>query len=298
MDAEVEDLLAGLSDDSGGNDVEQTAVPSVSLDSQIASEFALVKQIYRHRSPLFDELPLTETELVSIIFAVGNLPSLGLETQRKLIESVGSPITTKLCIAFSETTQKVLSSDDLEKAFESARRLRALLESKQTQISRISSEASSRFPNMSALLEPNTIACLIVQLGGEASLLAVTPASNLINPAKSALADDIVITAVPANYKRQALRILAGKVVLAARLDAQPNPVFNPVASQWRRNVEKRISKLLAPPPALQERALPKPIDKKPKRRGGQRVRIQKQKRLRSIKSEFVKFGELNPTPD
>lgn len=298
MDAEVEDLLAGLSDESGENNVEETNLPSVSLDSHIASEFALVKQIYRHRHPLFDELPLTENELVSIIFTVGNLPSLSLETQQRLIESVGRQITTKLCIAFSESSQKVLGSDDFDKAFESARRLNALLESKKTQIARISSEASSRFPNLSALLEPNTIACLIVQIGGEASLLAVTPASNLSNPVKSALADDPLITAVPANYKRQALRILAGKVVLAARLDSQPDPKLNPFASQWRQNVERRISKLLAPPPALQDRALPKPIDKKPKRRGGQRVRVQKQKRLKSIKNEFVKFGELNPTLD
>lgn len=297
MDAELEDLIAEVSDECGESDVEEKKSPRISLDSQIASEFALVKQIYRHRSPLFDELFLIEKELVSVVFVVGNSPFLSDEIQKKLIESVGSQITTKLCIAFSEPSQQTLDPNNFEKALESAKRLNALLELRASQIALISSEASFKFPNLTALLEPNTIACLITQVGGDAKFLAVTPASNLVNPVKSALAEDVLITAVPLNYKRQALRILAGKVVLAARLDSQPDPKLNPSASQWRHNVERKISKLLAPPPALQERALPKPIDKKPRRRGGKRVRMQKQKRQKGLRNEFLKFGELNPTP-
>lgn len=149
-------------------------------------------------------------------------------------------------------------------------------------LANLSEKVGGLAPNVLEIIAVETAVQLLAWTGG-LSQLAVTPPANLGNAGKqqvneeSILQQDPLIQQLPQQFRRQAVRIVAGKVVLAARVDIS-GPCNAELGRQWRSQIENRIDKLLAPPPPLRERALPAPIDKPSKRRGGRKVRRLKQK--------------------
>jgi len=82
----------------------------------------------------------------------------------------------------------------------------------------------------------------------------------------------------PSVLKRKAGRLLAGKVVLAARVDNFHEDSSGSTGSKFLEDIETKIDKALEPPPVKLGKPLAAPDDKPKKRRGGTRVRKIKQK--------------------
>lgn len=88
---------------------------------------------------------------------------------------------------------------------------------------------------------------------------------------------DIVQDTQP-DFRRKAARLVAAKCTLAARVDACHESIDGRIGQQLREEVEKKLDKLQEPPPVKFIKPLPKPIEGSKKKRGGKRVRKQKER--------------------
>lgn len=148
-------------------------------------------------------------------------------------------------------------------------------------------------PNLTALIGSLTAAQLLNFAGGLTGL-AKTPACNLPplgskKQSQSGLATNVglrqqgflyyspIVQGIPSDLKRQALRIVSAKVVLAARVDRVHSSPDGSDGEKLRSDCVDRLEKLMEPPPNQGTRALPAPDDKPSRKRGGRRARKAKE---------------------
>lgn len=164
----------------------------------------------------------------------------------------------------------------------------------------ITERAGTIAPNITALVGPSVCAQLIASVG--LKTLCSTPACNLPSVGKSAnntlgyVHHCDLVKEVSADFRKQAVRQVCSKVILAARIDySNPNSTNNSLGVQWRDEIRSRLEKQMLPPENVQIKPLPKPTDPKSKRRGGRKF---KKMRDRMKMSEVEKaqnkmaFGE------
>ena len=148
-------------------------------------------------------------------------------------------------------------------------------------------------PNLTALIGSLTAAQLLNFAGGLTGL-AKTPACNLPplgskKQSQTGFATNVgvrqqgflyhspIIRGIPNDLKRQAMRIVAAKVVLAARVDRVHSSPDGSNGEQLKSDCLDRLEKLTEPPPNKGPRALPAPDDKPSRKRGGRRARKAKE---------------------
>lgn len=148
-------------------------------------------------------------------------------------------------------------------------------------------------PNLTALIGSLTAAQLLNFAGGLTGL-AKTPACNLPplgskKQSQTGFATNVgvrqqgflyhspIIRGIPNDLKRQAMRIVAAKVVLAARVDRVHSNPDGSSGEQLKNDCLDRLEKLTEPPPNKGPRALPAPDDKPSRKRGGRRARKAKE---------------------
>jgi U4/U6 small nuclear ribonucleoprotein PRP31 len=105
-----------------------------------------------------------------------------------------------------------------------------------------------------------------------------------------------IVQACPPDLRRKIARLVANKATLASRVDAAHESVNGIIGQNFREDIEKKIDKLLEPPPVKFAKPLPKPLDGPKKKRGGKRVRKQKERfavtELRKHANR-MNFGEI-----
>ena len=148
-------------------------------------------------------------------------------------------------------------------------------------------------PNLTALIGSLTAAQLLNFAGG-LTALAKTPACNLPplgskKQSQTGFATNVgvrqqgflyhspIIKGIPPDLKRQAMRIVAAKVVLAARVDRVHSSPDGSSGESLKDDCLSRLEKLTEPPPNKGPRALPAPDDKPSRKRGGRRARKAKE---------------------
>ena len=148
-------------------------------------------------------------------------------------------------------------------------------------------------PNCSALVGTHLAARLVAQAGGLRALASM-PACNvmLIGQQKQTfegtglalprhsgiLYQSDLVQSAPAALRQKTARIVANKLTLAARIDAQ-NAQNGENGAEYRRTIQEKVAKWQEPTPGMREKALPVPRDEPKKRRGGRRVRKMKEAR-------------------
>lgn len=148
-------------------------------------------------------------------------------------------------------------------------------------------------PNLTALIGSLTAAQLLNFAGGLTGL-AKTPACNLPplgskKQSQTGFATNVgvrqqgflyhspIIKGIPNDLKRQAMRIVSAKVVLAARVDRVHSSPDGSNGEILKQSCLDRLEKLTEPPPNKGPRALPAPDDKPSRKRGGRRARKAKE---------------------
>ena len=86
-----------------------------------------------------------------------------------------------------------------------------------------------------------------------------------------------IIQGIPNDLKKQAMRIVSGKLVLAARTDAVHSSPDGALGERFRQECLDRLDKLTEAPPNHGPKALPVPGDKPSRKRGGRRARKAKE---------------------
>ena len=139
-------------------------------------------------------------------------------------------------------------------------------------------------PNLSALIGTHITAKLVSQVGGLRAL-SVMPACNIMLVGQQRqktitfdasvrhtgfLFDSDIVQDAPKDLRIKASRVLANKVTLAARIDAQ-GVKSNDQGCAYRKEIQEKIEKWQEPSMGMRQKPLPVPGDGPKKKRGGRR---------------------------
>ncbi|KAI1010100.1 hypothetical protein LB504_012373 [Fusarium proliferatum] len=280
---------------------------SNSLSTQIDGEVVLVHKFirdhYSTRFPELERLVTTPIEYAKVVAIIGNGP-LDSESIKALQTSTDNPlgITLKsvldgpslMIVTVEATTSKghEMTPDELERVYKACDMVIALSKAKQTLAEYVQSRMNIFAPNLTALVGSLTAAQLLNAAGGLTGL-SKTPACNIASwgskKKHSGLATNIgvrqqgylynseMIRGIPTDLKKQALRIVSAKLVLAARVDRTHSSPDGSTGEELKSACLERLEKLTEPPPNKGQRALPVPDDKPSRKRGGRRARKAKE---------------------
>lgn len=204
----------------------------------------------------------------------------------------------------------------LSSVFDACRLLRELDESQKFILAYTSSRLALFCPNVSTLVGP-VVAAQLMSVAGGIRGLAQTPSCNIssLGSKKNTnigfgqrgfrqqgfLYHSDLVQGIPDDSKKQAMRILSGKLVLAARIDASYKTSIGSNANglKWREEIAEKLAKLQMPPEQVKVKALPIPMDRPSKKRGGRRFRkFKEQFEMSDIKKAQNKmaFGQQEET--
>ncbi|OCT52303.1 U4/U6 small nuclear ribonucleoprotein Prp31 [Cladophialophora carrionii] len=279
---------------------------SNSLSTQIDSEIILVHKFIRdHYSARFPELETLVTNPLDYAKTVAIIKNGPLDNIKRIAESsdniVGAPLRsildgpTLMVVTVEGTTTRGqdLSEQELETTLRACEMTIKLDKAKRVLTEYVQSRMNVFAPNLTALIGSLTAAQLLNFAGGLKGL-AKTPDRNI--PAmgtrkqkQSGLATNVgirqqgflyhspLIQEIPNDLRVQAMRIVSGKLVLAARVDSVHQAPDGSTGEQLLNECLRRLDKLTEPPPNRGVKALPAPDDKPSRKRGGRRARKAKE---------------------
>lgn len=280
---------------------------SNSLSTQIDGEVALVHKFirdhYSTRFPELERLVTTPLEYAKVVSIIGNGP-LDSESIKKLQTATDNPIGVGLktvlngpslmIVTVEATTSKgqEMSPEELTRVRQACDMSIALHNAKTNLMEYVQSRMNLFAPNLTALIGPLTAAQLLNAAGGLTGL-SKTPACNIPSwgskKRQAGLATNIgvrqqgflyhseIISSIPSDLRKQAMRIVAAKLVLAARVDRIHSSSNGATGADLKAACLERLEKLTEPPKNKGGRALPVPDDKPSRKRGGRKARKAKE---------------------
>ena len=285
----------------------------------VAHEIGLCNQWLRHQYrdtfPELDQLVASPREYAQIALLVGNEVS----RVRTMEEELGKLVSReKVLVIMMAGSIHTLPTTELAPGFTEACDQLIQLSEFVGSIGQFIGDRVGKFsPNVTAIVGLITASQLIIALGSLA-LLALTPSCNLAllgvkqmaSTTEAGGADHIrqrgylyyspIVHQVPADIKRLVMRIVAGKVVLAARVDILGRGSSDAsVGEKFRQDIEAKIEKLQAPPEATPDKALSLPKEFKSKKRGGRKYRKMKERmQLSEVRraQNIMEFGKAEAT--
>lgn len=315
-DVAQEGLQEGLQDgeaeteEPGDEEMQQAPDPRVTNEFDIAvstgDELTRLHKVLRdHYSTRFPELETLVANPIDYAKTVAILKNGPLNDIKALANSadnmVGVPLKSVLdgpslmVVAVEGTTTRgremteselKVVLDTCEKILKLDRERKALTESIQSRMSQIA-------PNLAVLIGPETAAQFLNQTGGLRELAKI-PACNLAAQgskrteglgfatntsirSQGFLYHSPLIQEIPNDLKRQAIRIVSAKMVLATRADVSGFSPDGSLGEDLKQQCFQRLEKLTEPPPNAGTKALPAPDDKPSRKRGGRRARKAKE---------------------
>jgi len=284
------------------------------LDQEILLVNKFIREHYRTKFPELETLIRNPLDYAKTVNLIGNNMNIVKIDFTSILPSASIMVVKT---AATTTRGQPLPEKELALVLKACEMALTLESAKRKIFDYVQSRMSLFAPNLSAFIGTQTAARLIGAKGGLEGL-ARTPSSNLASlGAKRALGTGFAVTYAEGaqgflyqselvrntapDYRKQAQRIAAGKIVLLARIDEQRS---SPDGSEGRKalaEVELRLRKLQTPPEHRGPRALPAPLEPPSKKRGGKRVRRMKERNalteMRKLQNR-VKFGEAEAEVD
>ncbi|MCJ1406950.1 U4/U6-U5 snRNP complex subunit prp31 [Ptychographa xylographoides] len=275
---------------------------STLIDNEIMLVHKFIRDHYSTRFPALETLitnPLDYTKAVAII---GNGP---MENIKQIAQRADNMVGTSLksildgpslmVVTVEGTTSsgRTLTPSELRTVMAACEMNLSLDRAKKILTEYVQSRMNLFAPNLTALIGSLTAAQLLNFAGGLTGL-AKTPACNLPplgskKQSQTGFATNVgvrqqgflyrspIISSIPSDLKRQAMRIVSAKVILAARVDRVHSSPDGSSGEQLKQDCLDRLDKLTEPPPNKGPRALPAPDDKPSRKRGGRRARKAKE---------------------
>jgi U4/U6 small nuclear ribonucleoprotein PRP31 len=282
----------------------QSNTLSTSIDTEIILVHKFIRDHYSIRFPELETLVTNPLDYAKVVTIIGNGPMDG-ESIKALQTSKDNPLGATLrsvldgpsvmIVTVEATTTKgrEMTPSELERIMRACEMTLSLDRAKTTLTDYVQSRMNLFAPNLTALIGSLTAAQLLNFAGGLTGL-AKTPACNLPHlgskkQSGTGFATNVgvrqqgflfhspIIQAIPNDLKRQAMRIVSAKLVLAARVDRVHNSPDGSTGEELKAACLERLDKLTEPPPNKGQRALPAPDDKPARKRGGRRARKAKE---------------------
>lgn len=259
---------------------------SVEIDTEIQVVHKFIKEHYAERFPELESLVPAPIEYAKAVLSIGN--NVGDIASTNLKSFLSGATFMIITMSAYESNGKPLSTEKLDAVFRACNLLLELNDGKNKITEFVSSRLAIFAPNITEVVGSHTAAQLMGFCGGLLGL-SKTPNSNIAAlGSKQQVAigfgrtgirqqgflyhSDIIQSVMP-EYRQKAMRIVSGKLVLAARVDLVHSSRDGSQGRAWREQIAERIEKLLEPPENKGPKALPAPIDKPSKKRGGKRIR-------------------------
>lgn len=284
----------------------------IDVDNEIEAIAKTIRDEYAKRFPELESLILNPLDYARVVLKLGNETDL---TQVDLTGILPSATVMVVTVTASTTVGTPLPDQTHATVTEECEQVLGLSDNKQQMLAFVESRMNSVAPNISAIVG-TTIAAKLVGAAGGLEKLAELPSTvvQILGSKKRALGGmstssqvthagvikdcDIVLNTPPA-LRNKILRLVAGKVTLAARVDSYQDKSGGAVGQRLRDEIEMRATKLQEPPPPKDVRPLPVPPESSGKRRGGRRLRKMKERygmsHMRQL-SNRVRFGQEEDT--
>ena len=284
---------------------------TVAIDDDIQNIHKFIRERYSKLLPELDSFVPNIIDYIQTVRHLGN-DLQQIKNNSKIQEIL--PQATIMVVNMTASTKKgnELSDAELAKIFDACDQAIELDRCKSKIFEFVESRMSFIAPNLSQIVGAN-IAAKLMGLAGGLTNLSKMPACNvsLLGSKKQHLygfsSKNIInntgiiyycdlVQSQPPDLRRKASRLVCNKASICARVDATHAAHHGEIGRDLRENIEKAMDKLKEPPPVKQIKALPAPIDQQKKKRGGKRVRKQKE---RMAITEFRKqsnrmnFGEI-----
>jgi U4/U6 small nuclear ribonucleoprotein PRP31 len=271
-----------------------------------ADELTRLHKVLRdHYSIRFPELETLIANPIDYAKTVAILKNGPLDSIKELSSSadnmVGMPLKSVLdgptlmvvTVEGTTTSGRQMTDAELKIVLDTCEKILKLDRERIARIESVQSRMTEIAPNLTALIGPQTAAQFLNQAGGLMELAKV-PACNLAAQGSKKqeglgfatnvgirqqgfLYHSSLIQAIPNDLKRQAMRIVSAKMVLAARADVAGSSPDGSMGEELKQQCLQRLDKLTEPPPNKGPRALPAPDDKPSRKRGGRRARKAKE---------------------
>ncbi|KAF2199952.1 U4/U6 small nuclear ribonucleoprotein Prp31 [Delitschia confertaspora ATCC 74209] len=274
---------------------------STSIDGEIAVVHKFIRDHYFIRFPYLEDLIKNPIDYAKTVAIIGNEPMGNIKIIAESADNmVGVPLKSildgpSLMVVTVEAIRaegRNLTDAELSTIRKACAMMLELDKAKRILTEYVQSRMNMFAPNLTVLIGSLTAAQLLNFAGGLTGL-AKTPACNLTplgsNKASGTGFSNIgirhqgflyhspIIQAIRHDLRKQAMRIVSNKVILAARVDSVHESPDGSMGQQFKDDCERRLDKLTEPPPNKGIRALPAPDDKPSRKRGGRRARKAKE---------------------
>ncbi|KAF2856263.1 Nop domain-containing protein [Plenodomus tracheiphilus IPT5] len=299
-----EELLDGedIEDDPEYQLLKEANEFSTQIDGEIASVHKFIRDNYSVVFPYLEELVKNPVDYAKTVAILQNGPLDQIKTIAQRTDNIvgialknilDGPSLMVITVEATRAQGRNLTEAELEVVIGACKLLLDLDKAKDTLTQFVQSRMRVFAPNLTTLLGSLAAAQLINHAGGLQGL-AKTPACNIAplgsNKASGlGLATNIgirhqgylyhspLLQTIREDLKKQALRIVSAKVILAARVDMVHQNTDGAMGQQLKDECERRLDKLTEVPANKGVRALPAPDDKPARKRGGRRARKAKE---------------------
>lgn len=260
------------------------------IDEEMLNIHRFVRDIYSKKFPELESIVTSPLDYLQVVQRIGNTKDL---TTIDFSDILPNTAVMAITVTASMTAGTQLPRQELEKTMVACDEAFILNDCKRDVLLYLESRMSGLAPNLSALLGAALAAKLITAAGGLLNL-ARMPAQNimLVGSQKKALLgmsassyhtqgivmmSDLILS-TPMEFRNRAVKLVAGKCGLAARVDSFHESPLGQVGTQLREKILQSLAKAQEPPPAKQKKTLPPPEDRPRAKRGGKRHRRIKEK--------------------
>jgi len=268
---------------------------TVEVDDEIVAVHAFIRDRYKAKFPELESLVLHPIDYARVVRAIGNEMDPMEVNLDGLLPSATIMVVT---VTGSTTNGQPLPEEVLSRTNEACDRALALDEAKRRMLRFVESRMAFIAPNLSAVVGTQVAAQLMGTAGGLA-VLSRMPACNVqvlgakrkalggLSSAAAARAGELhagfvhaceLVQQTPPALRMRACRLVGAKCTLMARLDAYGEEPSGVAGERMRAECRAKIEKWQEPPPAKIVKPLPVPDLEPKKRRGGRRLRKQKER--------------------
>ncbi|KAI8992510.1 hypothetical protein BDB01DRAFT_778683 [Pilobolus umbonatus] len=278
------------------------------IDNEIQTVHKFIRDHYAAKFPELESLVYNPLDYARTVKAIGNELDLTKVDLRAFLPSATIMVIT---VTGSTTSGRSLSEEEWKLTEEACDMVLDLDAARKKIMSYVESRMTVIAPNLSNVVGTSTAAKLLTAAGGLAAFCKIPScnvqvlgnhrktntgfsSANMDRHAGYIFYSDLV-NSVPQDLRRKVVKIVAAKAVLAARIDANHQAPHGEQGRRMREEVDSKIEKLQEAPPSKVVKALPVPDEGPKKRRGGKRVRRQKEAyamtELRAARNRMT-FGE------
>lgn len=272
----------------------------VQIDDELMLVYKRIVEGYRTKFPELESLVPNPLEYIKVVLEIRNTVDMTLVDLSKLLPSA---TVMGVSVTGSTTSGVPLTEMGLNRVLEDCEYGLALDRDKSLLLRFVENRISDLAPNVSAIIGTK-IAAQLIGLAGGLESLAKMPSCNLqvMGQTKSTLSGfsnasslknvgimyfSDIVQETPLGLRKRALRAVAGKVTLAARVDSTQRGGSNAVGVKFKDALVEKIEKWQEPSKAKTQKALPIPDEKPRRKRGGKRYRKMKERmQLTDVRKE------------